>query len=120
MSIRPKQNKTNKQTNKNTNKGTKSQRVWSREPLFIQRLGRLLLFVFSWLTLGIAPLVWSHRISNRIGNELRRRGINYSFGAGTFWGWGVLGILILIGPFVDAHKLLRSMNLLAADYNVYG
>ena len=80
----------------------------------------LLLFVFSWLTLGIAPLVWSHRISNRIGNEMRRRGINYKFGAGTFWGWGVLGILILIGPFVYAHKLLRSMNLLCADYNVYG
>ena len=80
----------------------------------------LLLFVFSWLTLGIAPIVWSHRISNRIGNELARRGIAYKFGAGTFWGWGILGILILIGPFVYAHKLLRSMNLLCADYNVYG
>ncbi len=80
----------------------------------------LLLFVFSWLTLGIAPLVWSHRISNRIGNELARRGIAYKFSAGTFWGWGVLGILILIGPFVYAHKLFRSMNLLCADYNVRG
>ena len=80
----------------------------------------LLVFVFSWLTLGIAPLVWSHRISTRIGNELRRRGINYSFGAGTFWGWGILGVIVLIGPFVYTHKLLRSMNLLCADYNVYG
>ena len=80
----------------------------------------LLVFVFSWLTLGIAPIVWSHRISNRIGNELARRGIAYKFGAGTFWGWGVLGCLILIGPFVYTHKLLRSMNLLCADYNVRG
>lgn len=80
----------------------------------------LLVFIFSWLTLGIAPIVWSHRISNRIGNELRRRGIAYNFGAGTFWGWGVLGCLILVGPFVYTHKLLRSMNLLCADYNVRG
>ena len=34
----------------------------------------LMLFVFSWLTLGIAPLVWYHKISARIGGELKRRG----------------------------------------------
>jgi hypothetical protein len=47
----------------------------------------LVIFVFSWLTVGIVPIVWSHKISNRIGYELNRRGINYSFSAGTFWGW---------------------------------
>ena len=80
----------------------------------------LVVFIFSWLTFGIVPLVWSHRISARIGNELTRRGINYSFGAGTFWGWGVLGSLILVGPFVYTHKLLKSMNLLSEHYNSYG
>lgn len=80
----------------------------------------LLAFVFSWLTLGIAPLVWYHRISNRIGNELLRRGIPYKFGAGTFWGWGILGVIILIGPLVYCHKMMKSMNLLCADYNVRG
>ena len=80
----------------------------------------LVFFIFSWLTLGIVPLVWSHRISARIGAELRRRGISYSFGAGTFWGWGVLGSLILIGPLIYAHKLLKSMNLLAGDFNQRG
>lgn len=80
----------------------------------------LVLFIFSWLTLGIVPLVWSHKVSARIGNELNRRGINYSFGAGTFWGWGVLGILIFVGPFIYIHKLLKSMNLLAEDFNQKG
>lgn len=80
----------------------------------------LLVFVFSWLTLGIAPLVWSHRISARIGGELQRRGIDYSFGAGTFWGWNVLGALIVVGPFIYLHKLLKAMNLLSADYNAKG
>lgn len=80
----------------------------------------LVVFIFSWLTFGIVPLVWSHRIANRIGGELTRRGINYPFSASTFWLWGILGSLIVVGPFVYAHKLLKSMNLLAADYNIKG
>ena len=80
----------------------------------------LIAFIFTGLTLGVAPLVWYHRISARIGNELARRDIAYNFGAGTFWGWSVLGSLILVGPFIYTHKLLKSMNLLAAHYNVNG
>lgn len=80
----------------------------------------LLYFIFSWLTFGIAPIVWYHKISARIGNELARRGISYSFGAGTFWGWNILGSLIGVGPFIYLHKLLKAMNLLSADYNVKG
>ncbi len=80
----------------------------------------LLAFIFSWLTLGIAPIVWYHRISARIGKELARRGIAYSFGAGSFWGWNVLGSIIVIGPLVYLHKLFHAMNLLSADYNVNG
>lgn len=80
----------------------------------------LLFFVFSWLTLGIAPIVWFHRLSARIGKELSRRGISYSFGAGSFWGWNVLGALIVVGPFVYLHKLLKAMNKLSAHYNTFG
>ncbi len=80
----------------------------------------LLVFIFSWLTFGIAPIVWYHRISARIGKELARRGISYSFGAGSFWGWNVLGSLIVVGPFVYLHKLCKAMNLLGADYSVNG
>lgn len=80
----------------------------------------LLTFIVAPITLGIGAIVWCHRISARIGNELARRGIAYSFGAGSFWGWNVLGSLIAIGPFVYIHKLLKAMNLLCADYNVNG
>ena len=80
----------------------------------------LLVFIFSWLTFGIAPIVWIHRLSNRIGNELSRRGIDYKFGAGTFWGWGVLGSFIVVGPFIYYHKLFKSMNLLCENYNING
>lgn len=80
----------------------------------------LMAFLFSWLTFGIAPIVWHHRISARIGNELKRRGISYSFGAGSYWLWDVLGILLVVGPLVYLHKLLKAMNLLAEDYNQKG
>lgn len=81
----------------------------------------LLFFIFIPLTAGIAGIVWSHRICARIGNELARRGIAYSFGAGTFWGWNVLGALLFgVGPFIFLHKLCKAMNLLCADYNARG
>lgn len=80
----------------------------------------LVFFIFSWLTLGIVPLIWFHKISKRINGELNRRGIAYNFGAGTYWGWGILGSLIVVGPFIYLHKLLKAMNLLAENYNING
>ncbi len=80
----------------------------------------LLVFIFSWLTLGIAPIVWMHRICNRIGNEAKRRGIAYSFSAADYWLWGVIGSIIVVGPFIFLHKFFKASNLIAADYNEKG
>ncbi len=80
----------------------------------------LLAFVFSWLTCGIGIFVWFHKISNRIGDELKRRNIDYKMSAGSFWLWNILGSFIVVGPFVYMYKLFKAMNLLAADYNVNG
>ena len=80
----------------------------------------LMTFVFSWLTFGIVPLVWYTKISSRIGGELQRRGIDYSFGGGQFWLFGVLLSCVVFGPFVYYHKLFKSMNLLSEHYNIYG
>lgn len=80
----------------------------------------LVVLIFSWLTMGIVPLVWAHRFSNRVGSELLRRNLPYQFDAGTFWLWNVLGSLIVVGPFVYTHKLLTAMNMLCTDYNAKG
>ena len=80
----------------------------------------LLVFIFSWLTFGIAPIVWMHRICNRIGNEAKRRGIDYSFSAADYWLWGVIGSIIVVGPFIFLHKFFKASNLIAADYNEKG
>lgn len=80
----------------------------------------LLFFLVGPLTLEIATLVWFHKFSKRIGNELKRRNIQYSFGAGSFWGWNVLGLLIIVGPFIYLHKVIKAINLINADYNING
>lgn len=80
----------------------------------------LIYFIFMWLTLGIANIVWYHRTSDRMHGELVRRGIDYDFGASDFWLWDILGALFLIGPFIYCHKRMKAMNLINADYNVKG
>lgn len=80
----------------------------------------LLFFIVGPITCEIATLVWFHRISARIGDEARARGIGTDFGAGTFWLWNVLGSLILIGPFVYMAKLCKTMNLICLNYNQRG
>ena len=80
----------------------------------------LLCFLVAGITLGIGSLVWYHNLSDRIGNELKRRGISIEFGASTFWLWNVLGSLIVVGPFVYFAKLFGAMNALCEDYNVKG
>ena len=77
----------------------------------------LIAFIFSWLTLGIAPIVWIHRLCARTGAELKRRGIAYDFGATDFWLWSVLGTYIIVGPYVFIHKHMTAMNLLNENYN---
>ena len=80
----------------------------------------LLVFIVAPITFGIAGIVWYHKISNRIGAELKRRGVAYSFGAADSWLWNVLGSLIVIGPFVYLHKMFKATNLMNAHYNVNG
>lgn len=80
----------------------------------------LLFFLVAPITLGIAGIVWMHRISNRIGSELKRRNIAYSFSAVDFWLWNVLGSFIVVGPFIYMHKLFKATNLMCEHYNING
>lgn len=80
----------------------------------------LLTFIISPLTCSIGAFVWYHRISNRIGAELKRRGIDYSFSAADFWIWNVLCALIVVGPFIYTYRLFKAVNKMNAHYNVNG
>jgi hypothetical protein len=80
----------------------------------------LLAFLIVPITLGIGAVVWAHKLANRIGSELNRRNVDYSFSATDFWLWGVLGAFIIVGPFIYLHKLASASNKIAAHYNVNG
>jgi len=80
----------------------------------------LMLFIIGPITLGIGYLVWYHNLSNRIGSELNRRGLNYAFNAKTFWLWCVLGAFILVGPFIYLYKICKAFNMIAEHYNING
>ncbi len=80
----------------------------------------LMFFLFGWLSLGIAWLVWYSNLSDRIGNELQRRGMPREVSMADFWLWGILGSLIIVGPFIYLHKLLKATNLMCEDYNARG
>ena len=79
-----------------------------------------LVVLLSLITLGIFSVYWFHTTFDRIGDELNRRGIDYVFDSTTFWLWRVLGVLIIIGPFVCMHKECTAMNKLCEHYNHYG
>lgn len=74
----------------------------------------------TMITYGIFAFVWQHKFTSRVGAEVKRRGYNYNFGTGDFWLWCVLGSLIIVGPFIYCHKLMKSMNMINASFNIYG
>ncbi len=61
------------------------------------------------LTLGIHSLVWMHKLCRRIGAELNRRGVDYSFGAKDFWIWNFL-MSILYGICMGVIAVLTSIG----------
>ncbi len=83
-------------------------------------MGMIPLILLSAITGGIAMIVWYHKISNRMGREQAYRGMPQTISAASFWGWCVLGSLIVVGPFVYLHKICAVMNALCADYNARG
>lgn len=78
--------------------------------------GVIKFIVLSWLTLGIYAFVWYHKISNRIGDESRRRGSHTTFSAVSFWLWHVL-LAPFLGVFVYLYMMFQELNYITNDYN---
>ena len=74
----------------------------------------VLAIFLTGITLGIYPLIWWHNVCSRIGALNPSNG----FSAGTFWGWNILGGLILFGPLVFLWKLCNAMNSIAEQVNL--
>ena len=77
----------------------------------------LVCFLLVPVTLGIATLVWKYRLTKKLDKELTDRNIDYIFTKGDFWLWNILGVIVLVGPIVFTHKILKATNLINKDYN---
>ena len=88
---------------------------------------------------AIPVYVWYHRISNRVGAELSRRGISHNFNASTYWtfyggpsiisyvaiflpqqAFWWINLAVVIVTFMYFHKLCVAFNQLAEHYNANG
>ncbi len=74
------------------------------------------------ITLGIYYFVWMHKLCRRIGDELNRRNMDYSFGPKYFWLLDVLFGCVLFIPVVPSlfNALRISTNDFQILYNNYG
>lgn len=67
------------------------------------------MIMLSPLTLGIHSLVWMNKLCRRIGTELQRRNIGYTFGAKDFWIWNFL-LSFLFGICIGSCSALFAMG----------
>ena len=67
--------------------------------------------VIGALTLGIYMLVWLHNLCSRIGNELKRRQVNYKFSAASFWLWNFVYGMVAGAVAGVVTYVLYTMNL---------
>lgn len=65
------------------------------------------------ITLGIHTLVWIHKLCRRIGKELQRRSIPYSFSPSDFWLWAFLL------SFLSGISLAICAVLLSLRFEIY-
>lgn len=67
------------------------------------------MLMLSPLTLGIHSLVWMNKLCRRIGCELQRRSISYSFGIKDFWLWAFL-LSVLGGICISVSAVLAAIG----------
>lgn len=79
--------------------------------------GYLVYLLLGPITFGIFPLIWKSSLYSRIGAELRRRQIDYEFGASVFWLYQVVGGIFVIPRLVGYNKLIEANRALNQSYN---
>ncbi len=79
--------------------------------------GILFRIIISILTLGIYEWIWLYSAGERIEMNAHARNVYCNTTGTNVLLWYILGVLIIIGPFIGLHKLINGINVLAADYN---
>jgi len=79
--------------------------------------GLLKLIILSIITLGIYGVVWLYMLGDRLHDNAKRYGLEFKESGGTVVLWSVLGAIIVIGPLIATHIIIKNTNALASRYN---
>ena len=83
-------------------------------------MGAIGILFLSLFTIGILPLIWGHKLTKNMGEELKYRGINYKFNLVHYWVFCILLADTIVCPIIYLHKLVKSSNLVNEHHNLYG
>jgi hypothetical protein len=79
--------------------------------------GVLALIFLSLITAGIYNLFWIYAVADRLQDNAPRYQLSFKESGGTVFTWYFFGVLILIGPFIALHIIIKNINALADVYN---
>ncbi len=82
-----------------------------------QTSGLLKYILLGLITFGIYNLVWVYMLGDRLQDNAQKYNINIKESGGTVLLWLILGSLIIIGPFIALHIIIKNTNALAEEYN---
>jgi hypothetical protein len=79
--------------------------------------GLLLFIIFCILTVGIYGIIWLFMLGDRIQANGTKYGLNITENGSTVLLWYLLGMFIIVGPFVAYHIVFKNVNAMIDVYN---
>jgi hypothetical protein len=79
--------------------------------------GLLFVLFIGMITFGIYDLVWFFALGDRMQDNGPRYGLTIKESGTTILLWDILGSLIVIGPFIALHIIIKNINALGGAYN---
>ena len=73
--------------------------------------------VLAIFTLGIFPLIWHIKVLARIRKYCRENGEECVLTRKFFLCWALIGLPIIVGPFIALARFLRAVSQMCAIYN---
>ncbi len=79
--------------------------------------GAFAFLLFSIFTLGIFPLIWHSKLITRYENYCHENGQECVTSKKQFLCWALIGLPILVGPFIALAHFLRAFSQMCRIYN---
>ncbi|MDR0623461.1 MAG: DUF4234 domain-containing protein [Treponema sp.] len=79
--------------------------------------GLLKCFFLGLITFGIYNWVWLFMLGDRLQDNASRYGLTFKESGTAVLLWALLGSVIIVGPFISLHIVIKNINSLAGEYN---